>query len=207
MRTSISGIIVSTAVGLFAFFGVASPAEAQQVIISGSGVWEDGTDVVKGFSEPGASFTFTFQLPNPIPSNPAEGTDLDFVLNTKSGGVDETLSPFVDVQFFTAAEAGAFDLFPQKNDSNGDPVVISFYGPDIGSSLTIVTGIYDDVAAGMQMDPASGSADIHIFPLTVTGFGGGVVPESSTWVMMALGFAALAFAGYRGSHTVTAPTA
>jgi hypothetical protein len=80
MRTSILGIIVSAAVGLFAFFGVASPAYALSVVISGRGVWGDGTPVVKGFSEPGASFAFTLVLPNPIPSNPADGEDFDYTL-------------------------------------------------------------------------------------------------------------------------------
>ena len=39
MRTSILGIIVSAAVGSFAFFGVASPAYAQSVVIVGVGQW------------------------------------------------------------------------------------------------------------------------------------------------------------------------
>ena len=56
------------------------------------------------------------------------------------------------------------------------------------------------------MEPASGTADIRVSPLTVTQFGGEGellqllgVPEPSTWVMMALGFAVLALAGYRRS--------
>jgi hypothetical protein len=59
----------------------------------------------------------------------------------------------------------------------------------------------------MQLEPATGTADITVSPLTVTGFGGEGellqllgVPEPSTWVMMTLGFAGLAFAGYRKSR-------
>jgi hypothetical protein len=158
--------------------------------------------VVPGFSEPGASFSFTFVLPNPIPSNPADGDDFDYTLTPKEGGAEEFLSPHVPVEFFTADFAGLFDLFPKKSDSTG-PVVISFYGPQVLFSQVIISNDYPGVAAGMQMQPASGTADISIRPLTVTGFGAGTVPEPSTWVMMTLGFAGLAFAGYRASRKST----
>jgi hypothetical protein len=209
MRASILGIIVSAVVGSFVFFGVASPAEALTVVITGTGVWGEGTTPVNGFSEPGASFAFSFELANPIPSNPADGTDFDYVLTTKEGS-EEFLSPHIPVEFYTAADAGLFDLFPKKNDAEGNPVVISLYGPQIEFFSAIISGTYNDVAAGMQMEPATGTADVRVSPLTVTGFsvspltvtgfGGGVVPESSTWVMMTLGFAGLAFAGYRASR-------
>jgi PEP-CTERM motif len=202
MRTSILGIIVSAAVGSFAFFGVASPAEAATVHISGSGVWGLDTEVIKGFSAPGASFSFSFELQDPIPSNPAEGTDFDYLLNDK-GVIDEFLSPFVKVEFFTADFAGMFDLFPKKV-VDGKDVVISFYGADIGSSLTIAAGTFS-AAAGMQLKPATGSATVTVSPVVVTGFEAvtgfqGGVPEPSTWMMMTLGFAGLAFAGYRTSR-------
>jgi hypothetical protein len=77
------------------------------------------------------------------------------------------------VEFFTADFAGLFDLFPKKNDGI-DPVVISFYGPQVLLSQLIITGQYNGVAAGMQLKSATGTADISIRPLTVLGFGGGV---------------------------------
>jgi hypothetical protein len=58
MRTSILGIIVSAAVGSFAFFGVASPAYALSVVILGVGQWGPDVTPVQGFSEPGATFAF-----------------------------------------------------------------------------------------------------------------------------------------------------
>ena len=64
--------------------------------------------------------------------------------------VSNTLfSPFVTAEFFTADEAGMFDL----SFSNGD--VVSLYGADIGSSLTFARGVYL-VAAGVEMKPATG---------------------------------------------------
>ena len=211
MRTSILGIIVSAAVGSFAFFGVASPAYALSVVILGVGQWGPDVTPVQGFSAPGATFAFEVVLPQPIPANPADGTSFDYVLDNK-GIIDEFLSPHVPVEFSDAADAGLFDLFPKKNDDQGNPVVISLYGPQI-VSLTIpgaiIPGDYNDVFAGVQMEPATGTADIRVSPLTVTSFGGerklfqllGVpVPETSTWVMMTVGFAALAFAGFRSSR-------
>ena len=118
------------------------------------------------------------------------------------------------MEFFTAADAGLFDLFPKKNDDQGNPVVISFYGSQIVFSQVIIPNDYPDVLAGMQLQPAfdtngtpTGIADIRVSPLTVNGFGGRGelfqllgVPEPSTWVMMILGFAGLAFAVSRSSH-------
>jgi hypothetical protein len=209
MRTGILGIIVSAAVGLFAFFGVASPAYALSVVILGVGQWGPDVTPVQGFSEPGATFAFEVVLPQPIPANPADGTSFDYVLDNK-GIIDEFLSPHVPVQFSDAAHAGLFDLFPKKNDSEGNPVVISLYGPQIVFPTipgAILPGDYNNVAAGVQMEPASGTADIRVSPLTATQFGGEGellqllgVPETSTWVMMTLGFAGAAFAGYRASR-------
>ena len=67
MRTSILGIIVSAAVGSFAFFGVASPAYAESVVILGVGQWGPDVTPVQGFSAPGATFAFEFVLPNLFP--------------------------------------------------------------------------------------------------------------------------------------------
>ena len=195
MRTSILGVIVCAAVGSFAFFSAALPAEAD-VNITTVGTWGDGAPDTP-FSQPGAPFAFTFNLPNPIPSNPTNRvTNFSYILNSVE--VSDTLfSPFVTVEFFTADDAGMFDLIFQ----NGD--VVSLYGADIGTSLTFVPGV-DFAAAGMQMEPATGIGTVIVRVSTggvgVTGFGAGAVPEPSTWVMMALGFAGLAFAGYRASH-------
>ena len=194
MRTSILGIIVSAAVGSFAFFGVASPAYANFVVITGVGQWGPDVTPVQGFSEPGASFAFSFELENPIASNPADGDNFEYILTTREGS-EEFLSPHIPVEFFAAPDAGLFDLFPKKNDAEGNPVVISLYGPQIEFFSAIISGTYNDVAAGVQMEPATGTADIRVSPLTATQFG--AVPESSTWVMIILGFVGLAFAGYR----------
>jgi hypothetical protein len=195
MRTRILGFIVSAAFGLFAFFGVAAPAKAASVFISVSGVWGPSAEVTP-FSAPDGTFTFGFVLPNPFSENPTtEFTDFSYYLNVTL----VTGQTLLKVQFFPADEAGMFDLIFQ----NGD--VVSLYGADIGSSLTLPSFQHTyTAAAGVLSLPATGTAAVTVIPLGVTGFGGGV-PESSTRVMMTLGFAALAFAGYRTSRKVTAP--
>ena len=186
MRTRILGFIVSAAFGLFAFFGVAAPAKAASVFISVSGVWGPSAEVTP-FSAPDGAFTFGFVLPNPFSENPTtQFADFSYYLNVTL----VTGQTLLKVQFFPADEAGMFDLIFQDGD------VVSLYGADIGSSLTISSGTYP-AAAGVLLRPATGTATVSVIPLSVTGFGG--VPEPSTWVMMTLGLG-LVFAGYRTSR-------
>jgi hypothetical protein len=192
MRKSILGAIGCAAVGSFAFFGVASPAEADSVQISASGEWGPRTLPIFPWSARNASWSFSFDLPNPISRNPtSQVTNFNFTLNGTE--VAKSLFASMKVEFFPADEAGMFDLIFQDGD------VVSLYGADIGTSLTIDTGTFS-AEAGMNMHPASGRGTMTVSPLTVIGFGG-AVPESSTWVMMTLGFAGLVFAGYRTSRT------
>jgi hypothetical protein len=200
MRTSILGVIA--AIGSFAFFGVASPAEAQTVEISGSVFWGPGTPVTL-LSVPGATSSFSFDLPNPISSNPTTQVT-HFTYSTSGKALTE---PRISetVEFFTADEAGMFDLTVKIGGIIPEDDVVSLYGADIGSSLTIIPGRYTGVFAGMQMLPETsegGTVTVSEIGPGARGFGAdpigfGVVPEPSTWVMMILGFAGLAFAGYR----------
>ena len=194
MRKGILGAIVCAAVG----FGVAPPTEAATVQISGLVSW--GIDApFTLFSAPGASSSFSFFLPDPISSNPTTQA-IGFSYRTNGREVTDPLLPtFVTVEFFTADLAGLFDMTVIIGDLVDE--VVSLYGPDIGTSLTIDTGTFS-AAAGVQLDPATGSGTVTVSPLGVgpTGFGAGAVPEPSTWVMMTLGFAGLAFAGYRTSR-------
>ena len=163
--------------------------------ISASGIWGVGTPITP-FSAPGAKWSFSFDLPNPISSNPTnQATHFTYFTNAPQANQQTVFVPSAVVKFFPADLAGMFDLtFP-----DGD--VLSLYGADIGTSLTFVSGQYN-VAAGMLLQPATGSgtAEVSVLGVGVTGFGAGAVPEPSTWVMMALGFAVLAFAGYRASR-------
>ena len=158
--------------------------------ISASGTWGDGTPITS-FSQPGASWSFSFDLPKS-----------DFLKSDRPSypfqlynGRHCILFSIRSCAVLSRRFGGYVDLtFP-----DGD--VLSLYGADIGTSLTLVAG-QSDVEAGMQMLPASGigTATVSVLGPVVTGFGAGAVPDASTWVMMALGFAVLAFAGYRSSR-------
>src|SRR5579871_5684995 len=130
MRTSILGFVA--AAGSFAFLGVASPAEAASEFISVSGVWgPEAPDTP--FSAPDAAFTFGFELPDPFSENPTtQFSRFSYFLNV----VQVTGQTLLKVQFFPTDEAGMFDLIFQSGD------VVSLYGADIGSSLTISSGTY-----------------------------------------------------------------
>jgi hypothetical protein len=194
MRKSILGVVVCAAVG----FGAAPPTKANTVQISGLVNWGVGTPVTL-FSIPGATSSFSFNLPDPISSNPT--TDVTHFRYSTSG--KEVTEPLVSVtvKFFMADVAGLFDVTAVIGGIIPEEDVVSLYGPDIGTSLTIDTGTFS-AAAGMQMLSATGSGTVTVSEIGVgvTGVGAGAVPESSTWVMMTLGFAGLAFAGYRTSR-------
>ncbi len=216
MRTSILGIIVSAAVGLFACVGVASPAGAGTAIIFGSGVWDSSALDSKPFSAPSSSFAFVFVLPDPIGTNPSQGTDFEWILAQNRTIIDTFLSPKVDVTFFPVGVLGGlFDLSSPGKD------VVSFYGPDIGTSLTILQGRYPATLSMEDSPPIAGTGTVNVIvspldltPQEITAFEAGldlsalagVVPESSTWVMMILGFAGLAFAGYRARRRIAPST-
>jgi hypothetical protein len=186
MRKSILGAIVCAAVG----FGVAPPTEAKTVKISGVINWGDRAPVTS-LSAPGATSTFSFLLPDPISSNPTnQATGFNYATNGQSV-TDPLLPTSVTVEFFTDAVQGLFDL------TFTDGEVLSLYGPDIGTQLTIDTGIFD-ATAGVTAPTGSGTVTAREF-----GPPGGGVPEPSTWAMMMLGLAGLAFAGYRTSRKAT----
>jgi hypothetical protein len=190
MRKSILGAIVCAAVG----FGVAPPTEAEIVGISGVINWGDRTPVTS-LSAPGATSNFSFSLPNPISSNPTNQATHVIYYTTNGPSVTDPLLPIsVTVEFFTDAVEGLFDL------TFADGEILSLYGPDIGTQLTIDTGIFD-ATAGVTAPTGSGTVTVREFRP------GEGVPEPSTWVMMTLGFAGLAFAAYRTSRKVTASAA
>ena len=76
---------------------------AASVLITGSGAF-DVTAPTTAISAPGETFSFSFELPNPISANPTtEGTDFSFDL-----GGSPVADGLAEVEFFTTASSGPF---------------------------------------------------------------------------------------------------
>jgi hypothetical protein len=77
-------------------------------------------------------------------------------------------------------------------------------GPDEYRSYTeetfTFTGTGSDVLQFIAGTGNNSAPDWELDDVSVVAGSSGVIPEPSTWAMMLLGFAGLAFAGYRGSR-------
>lgn len=168
-------LAIGSAIAMAAF---ATSANAG-VLIQGTGFW-DTTTSVTDFSAPSSSFQFSFELPNPLDSNPTTSfSNLTFTL----GSVLVDTSP-ASIQFYGSGNGGLFDL-------NFGSTTISFYGTPIGDTGTV--------------GPAGGYSFLSDIDFT-SGRGGGTgtgfltvsalaaVPEPTTWAMMAIGLSAVGFA-------------
>lgn len=149
--------------------GAASvPACAAEILFSGSGVF--GPDISSQWPAalPGASFAFSFGLPNPIASNPTNEVTNSMV---SVGGLSVS-EPITSVTFYPADFGGGFDLnFPDG--------VVSLFLADVGSTLTLITGTYSFTLGDPRAPEGSGT-------VTLT-----AVPEPATWAMMLVGFGGL----------------
>jgi hypothetical protein len=147
MRKKLSTLAILGCIGAL----TASRSNADAVI-SGSGTW-GATAPVTAESAPGDTLSFTFDLPNPIATNPTfQATDFSYLLNGSL--VPVSLEAVV---FYPVTEAGLFDLVL----SDGD--IVGAYGADIGSSLTISSGTFAAEFA-MNNAPAEGSGTVDVTP-------------------------------------------
>ena len=85
------------------------------------------------YTAPGESWSFTFDLPNPIASNPtSEATGFSYLLN----GSPVSTPPLQDIQFFPASNGGGFNI----DFTDGSQLWV--FSPDVGSSLTLLLGTF-----------------------------------------------------------------
>ena len=155
-------------IAILAFIGalVTSPvASATSISFTGSGTWDQGTPTT-AYSQAGATWQFSFLLPDTLSSNPTtQVTDFSYLLN----GTTVTTSLPGGVLFYSAADGGGFDLYPTINNTS-DVGVISFLFPDdVGSSLNISGGTFqtsielnDGIIATDGLIPGSGSGTVTI---------------------------------------------
>jgi MYXO-CTERM domain-containing protein len=157
-------------------------ARAGIVTVSGSGTW--GADApVSIYTAPGESWSFSFELPDPLDANPTStATNFQYFLN--GSAVSTTLS---SVEFFSPGDGGLFDL----NFADGNS--LNLYGDQAFSSpgLSLIPGVY------------SSNIDINAFTGPPDGNGSGTVtitsavPEPSSIVAGGLGLLALAGLAFR----------
>ena len=127
--------------------GAGQAAKADVYNLSGSGTWQAGSPTT-AYSAPGDTWSFSFNLPGTIASNPStEATNFVYLLN----GVSVPGAPS-SIEFFNSANLGLFDIhFPT--------ITVSFFSPnstDVGSTLTLVPGVY---ATGISINDAGAVVD------------------------------------------------
>ncbi len=145
---------------------VAAPvASADSFSFTGAGTWDQGTPTT-AYSLAGATWQFSFSLPETLSSNPTtQVTDFSYLLN----GTTVATSLPGGVLFYSVANGGGFDLYPTINNAS-DVSVLSFLFPnDVGSNLNIVGGTFqtsielnDGITTTDGLTPGSGSGTVTI---------------------------------------------
>jgi hypothetical protein len=140
-------------------------ASASSFSFTGSGTWDQGTPTTT-YSEAGATWQFSFSLPDTLSTNPTtQVADFSYALN----GTTVATSLPGGVLFYSVADGGGFDLYPTVNNTS-DVGVISFLFPnDVGSNLNISGGTFqssielnDGITAADGLTLGSGSGTVTI---------------------------------------------
>jgi hypothetical protein len=155
-------------IAIFAFVAalVTLPvASASSFSFTGSGTWDQGTPTT-AYSQAGATWQFSFFLPDTLSSNPtSQVTDFSYTLN----GTTVTTSLPGGVLFYSVADGGGFDLYPTINNTSDVGILSFLFSNDVGSNLKIVGGIFqtsielnDGITTADGLTPGSGSGTVTI---------------------------------------------
>ena len=150
--------LIAAAFAIAAAIACAPSAVADTSTISASGTWGNNAPTT-AYSEAGATWSFSFDLPDPIASNPS--TQLTNFAYYLDGSLVSTTLPG-GVLFYPVSQGGGFDLF--TDGQTGDNVVSLYFPFDIGSNLTIVDGTYTDVGIGLNDGDPAGTGTVNVTP-------------------------------------------
>lgn len=134
-------------------------AGASSIYFTGTGTWDQATPTT-AYSAAGATWQFSFYLPNVIASNPTtQVTDFSYSLN----GTPIATSLPGGIFFFPVSNGGGFDLYPTIDNTSDVNVISVLFPYDVGSDLTITSGVFQ---AGMELNdgltPGSGTGTVTI---------------------------------------------
>jgi hypothetical protein len=140
-------------------------ASASSLSFMGSGMWDQGTPTT-AYSQAGATWQFSFLLPDTLSSNPTtQVNDFSYSLN----GTTVSTSLPGGVLFYSVANGGGFDLYPTINNGSNVSVLSFIFPNDVGSNLKIVGGTFqtsielnDGITTADGLTPGSGSGTVTI---------------------------------------------
>lgn len=138
-------------------------AGASPIYITGTGTWDQATSTTP-YSAAGATWQFSFYLPDVIASNPTtQVTDFSYSLN---GTVVATSLPG-GIFFFPVSDGGGFDLYPTINNTSAINVISVLFPYDVGSDLTISSGVFKtgmELNDGLALGSGTGTVTIAATP-------------------------------------------
>lgn len=157
--------IVLAIFALVAFLVMAPVANASPFYFTGSGTWDQETPTT-AYSQAGATWQFSFSLPDTLSSNPTtQATNFSYSLN----GTTVSTSLPGGALFYSVANGGGFDLYPTINNTSNVSVLSFLFPYDVGSNLNIVGGTFqtsielnDGITTVDGLTPGSGSGTITI---------------------------------------------
>jgi hypothetical protein len=153
--------VIFATLGFILALTVVSVAPADPIDFSGSGTW-DANAPTTAYSQAGATWQFSFFLPDPIASNPTtQVTDFSYTLD---GNLVTTSLPG-GVLFYSVADGGGFDLYPTIDNSSGVSVISLLFPEDVGTYLSPVLGSYSaTIELNDGLTPGEGSGTVNITP-------------------------------------------
>jgi hypothetical protein len=177
---------------------IPTAASGGSITVSGYGTWDSTVSSDSGLSAPGATWSFSFDVSIPLPSNVnTPVTDASYALNGTP--IHDTIT---SAEFYGSSAGGMFDMTFASGGT------VAFYGAGIETaSFGLIPGTYavsvdDDHANSFAGPPHGGGGGVVIV-------GGASVPEPSTLVLEGIALTSLAglglarrgrVAGSRGSR-------